>query len=258
MGHAPVLAAKKHQVSARSALFSNSTKVKRYYGKNVDLKVTPASTVKVMTALLVLETLPLDKVVTIGARPTIVQPSKIDVKKGEQYRVRDLLYAILLKSANDAAVALAEAVSGSEAAFVQKMNQRAKKLGAKRTRFANAHGLPTKAEQYSTAYDMYLIFREALKHDFFRNAIERKYMKIYSLSGREIPLRSHNKILFKGWNYPVYGKTGWTRKAQQCFVGYIKIKGDICIISLFGASSRWQDVYHIISRYGGVPLRQVK
>lgn len=201
-----------------------------------------------MTALIVLETLPLDHVVTIGPRPALVQPSMIYLKEGEQYYVRDLLYALLLKSANDAAVALAEAVSGSEAAFARKMNDRAKSLGAKKTHFVNAHGLPSKQEQYSIPYDMYLIFRQAIKHDFFRDAIKHKQMTIRSLAGREIALQSHDKILFKDWKTPVYGKTGWTRKAQQCFLGYAKVGNDICIISLFGVTNRWQDIRYIISR----------
>lgn len=251
----PAWAAKKYKVSAKGVLFSNSTKAKRYYGKKVHQRIVPASTIKVMTALIVLETLPLDKVVTISHRPALVQPSMIYLKEGEQYYVRDLLYALLLKSANDAAVALAEAVSGSEAAFARKMNARAKRLGAKKTYFVNAHGLPSDKEQYSTPYDMYLIFRQAIKNNFFKNAIEHRYKKIRSLAGREITLRSHNKILFKGWKRPVYGKTGWTRKARQCFLGYVKIGNDICIISLFGATKRWQDIRHIISRYGGIVLK---
>ncbi len=250
----PVEAAGGHRVSARSAIFSNSTKGKRYYGKNVDTRVVPASTVKVMTALLVLEKLPLDKVVTVQASATYPQPTKIDVRPGEKYRVSDLLYAVILKSANDAAVVLAEAVAGSEAAFVEMMNRRARQLGAKNTRFQNAHGLPTKASQYTTAYDMYLIFRAALKHPFFRTVIRRKYKTITSLGGRVIKLKSHNKMLFFDWRQKIYGKTGWTRSAQACFVGYVPKGDDICIIAVFGSTTRWDDIKHIVSHYGGIRL----
>lgn len=244
-----------YAVSARAAIFSNSTKVVRYYGKNVHKQVEPASTVKVMTALLVLENLALDEVVTVSRHATHPQPSKIYAEEGERFKVRDLLYAILLKSANDAAVVLAEAVAGSEEAFVRMMNRRAKELNANHTRFINPNGLPSsKGSQYTTPYDMYLIFREAVKHDFFREAVELQYKTIYSVDGRRIPLKSHNKILFFDWNRKLYGKTGWTRAAKACFVGYLKKGNDICIIAVFGCDRRWQDIKHIVSHYGGISL----
>ena len=229
----------------------------RYYGKDVNRKVTPASTVKVMTALLALERLPLNQKIKVSYRATLPQPSKLDVKSGEQYTVENLLYAILLKSANDAAVVLAEGVAGSEAKFVQLMNERARELGAKNTHFVNPNGLPSaKEQQYTTAYDMYLIFREAAKHPFFRNALTLKYKTIQSTAGREIKLKSHNKMLFMGWKSNVWGKTGWTRHAGACFVGYIP-RGkdqDMCIIALFGATDRWNDIKYIIEHYGGIDL----
>ncbi len=132
---------KRYHVSAKAAIFSDSTRVKRLYGKNVHHKVLPASTTKVMTAILVLEKLSLNSHVTVHKRATLVQPSKVHLRPGEKYKVADLLHALLLQSANDAAVVLAEAVAGSEQNFVKLMNQRARQLGAQHTQFANAHGL---------------------------------------------------------------------------------------------------------------------
>ncbi|MDP8267061.1 MAG: serine hydrolase [Candidatus Aceula meridiana] len=253
------LAAKKknHTVSARAAIFSNSTKVKRLYGKNVHAKILPASTVKVMTALLVLEKLSFNKSTGVSKNATYPQPSKIYVKPGERYKIRDLLYAILLNSANDAAVVLAEAVAGTEKKFVKMMNKRARQLGCKHTRFANPHGLPSAGgTQYSTAYDMYLIFRQAIKHPFFTAAIKLKYKTIYSEEGRKIKLKSHNKMLFFNWRRKPYGKTGYTRKAGACFLGHIKKGGDELIIAIFKCKSgqRWKDIKRIISKYGGISL----
>lgn len=245
---------KGYTISARSAIFSDSTKVKRLYGKNVHKKVPPASTTKVMTALLVLEHLPLKKYVTIGPSVTQVQPSKIHLRSGERYRVEDLLCAMLLNSANDAAIVLAEAVSGSHWKFVKLMNQRARQLGARHSQFVNAHGLPTKEKQYTTAYDMYLIFRKALEYSFFQNAIQLKYKTIASQAGRRIQLRSHNKILFTNWGRKVYGKTGYTRAAQACFVGTLKKGSSTFIIAVFGCTRRWEDIKYIVSRYGGITL----
>lgn len=242
-------------ISARSAIFSNSTAGVRYYGKNVHLRVLPASTTKVMTALLVLERLPLDRVLTVSARATRVQPTTIALKVGEQFTVRDLLFAVLMKSANDASIVLAEAVAGSETEFVRMMNNRARELGAVNTRFANSNGLPTpKIKQYTSAYDMYLIFRKAIQNDFFRRVLKLRYHKIVSQGGRTVLLKTHNKILMTNWNQKVYGKTGYTRGAKQCFVGYIMKGNELCIISVFGCSHRWKDIKYIIERYSRIDL----
>ena len=244
-----------NSVTARSAIFSNSTAARRYYGKNVHMRVPPASTTKVMTALLVLEKLPLDQVVTISSRAVQVQPTIVHLRPGEKFLVRDLLFALLLKSANDASVALAEAVSGSEQDFVELMNQRARQLGAKNTRFANSNGLPAKGvKQYTSAYDMYLIFREAIKNDFFKRAIKLRYKTISSRAGRTITLKSHNKILLNDWKQKIYGKTGYTRAAKSCFVGYLMKGKQVCIIAVFGCTRRWDDIKSIVEQYGGIDL----
>jgi len=251
----PAQGAFSSEVSCRSVIFSDSTKVKRLYGKNVHERVLPASTTKVMTALLVLERLPLDQYVTVSARCTKVQPTKLNLRAGEQYQVKDLLYGLLINSANDASIVLAEAVAGSEWKFVQMMNAKAKRIGAKHTKFANSNGLPSKAKQYTTAYDMYLIFRQALKHTFFRRAIKLKYKTIYSKDGRKLALKSHNKLLFQSLKQNIYGKTGWTRAAGGCFVGTTQKGESTLIIGVFGCSSkRWDDIKHIVSKYGKISL----
>ena len=246
--------AARYRDSCKSVIFSDSTKIRRLYGKRVHERVIPASTTKVMTALLVMERLDLDSYVTVSHNATLPQPSKIYVKAGEQYKVRDLLYAILLKSANDAAVVLAEAVSGSHWKFVQQMNQKAKEINAHHTRFANAHGLPSKEKQYTTAYDMYLIFRQAMKYPFFREAIKVKYKDIRTRGGRVVQLKSHNKMLFFDWKRPVYGKTGYTHAAGACFVGTIQKGNSTLIMALFHCKNRWEDIKSIVSIYGGISL----
>lgn len=254
----PVDARKKqdsHRITCRSAIFSDSTIPRRLYGKGVHNRVPPASTTKVMTALLVMERLPLDQYVTVGPRATLVQPTKISLRPGEAYKVGDLLRASLIQSANDASVVLAEAVAGSEEKFVEMMNARARALGAHHTKFVNAHGLPAgRRLQHTTAYDMYLIFRQALRHGFFRAAIKKRYETIYSREGRKITLKSHNKILFNDWKKKIYGKTGYTRAARSCFVGTLDKNAHTLIIAVFGCTDRWNDIRHIVSRYGGVSL----
>lgn len=244
----------KSGISARGAVLMDNGTGKRLYAKNSHTRLLPASTTKVMTALLVLEKLDLDAYVTVSTRAVGMQPSKLNMRPGDKYKVRDLLYGILLNSANDASVVLAEAVAGSEWKFVQMMNERARRLGAKNTKFANSNGLPSKANQYTTAQDMALIFQQALKKDFFRQAIKVKYKTIYSRSGRRHYLKSHNKMLFKGWKKGVYGKTGYTRAARACFVGYVQNGKRSLIVAVFGCSQRWDDIHRIIERYGGVDL----
>ncbi len=246
--------AKGYSVSAKSVIFSDATRVKRLYGKRVHHHILPASTTKVMTALLALERLPLDKVVTVSKRATSAEPSKLYLKPGERIKISELIYAILIKSANDASVVLAEAVAGSEEAFVKLMNKRARKAGARHTKFANASGLPSRERQYSTAYDIYCIFLDALKHPFFKKAVSYKYKTIRTEGGRKFRLKNHNKLLWKGWKKTIRGKTGWTRKAKACFVGYLTKGESTLVIAIFGCSRRWSDIEHIVSQYGGVSL----
>ena len=243
-----------YRVSANTALLWDPATNQRYFDLAADREVFPASTTKVLTALLVLENLPLDKFVTVSAHATQVPQTKLGLRVGESYRVRDLLYGLLLKSANDAAVVLAEAVGGSEGKFVSMMNARAAQLGALHSHFANPHGLPSQGTQFTTAADMSRIFVQALKNDFFRQAITYKYFVIYSKEGHRCFLKSHNKILFSNWKKSVFGKTGWTIEAQSCFVGYIPKGNGILVIAVYGCHRRWTDMKYIIERYGGINL----
>ena len=241
-------------MTANTALLWDPLSNQRYFDLGADREFFPASTTKVLTALLVLENLPLDKFVMVSEHATQVPQTKLGLRAGESYRVRDLLYGLILKSANDAAVVLAEAVGGSEGKFVDMMNARAKQIGAMHSHFANPHGLPSQGAQFTTASDMSLIFTQALKNDFFRQAITFKYLVIYSREGHRLFLKSHNKILFSNWKQHVFGKTGWTIEAQSCFVGYVPRGNGMLIIAVYGCHRRWMDMKYIIERYGHVNL----
>ncbi len=246
---------KAYRLSANSAILIDADHRQRHFGRDADQIVFPASTTKVLTAILVLEKLSLDQYVTVSQRATQAQPTKLGAQAGEQYKVRDLLYALLLKSANDVAIVLAEAVAGSEAEFVAMMNQKARQLGAKHSLFSNPHGLPSPGrKQYTTANDMALIFREAIKNNFFRSAISYKYRIIYSKEGRRSFLKSHNKSLFLNWKRQVFGKTGYTNDAQSCFVGYIPNGKKTLIVAVFGCRKRWDDIKYIVEKYGRIDL----
>ncbi|NLE65312.1 MAG: D-alanyl-D-alanine carboxypeptidase [Elusimicrobia bacterium] len=243
-----------YRVGADAAILLDVRNSHRYYGRDIHQKILPASTLKLMVALFVLEKKKLDDVVVVSNKASQALPSKVYLRPGEKFRVRELLYALLLNSANDVAIALAESVAGSEKKFVEMMNRRAHQLGAKNTLFANSHGLPSVAPQHTTISDMVLIFRAAWKKPFIREALKIKTMTIRSVNGRSIALKSHNKALFLGWKGNIYGKTGYTKAAKACFIGQIEKDGKALIVGVFGSGTRWDDVKHLVEHYGGIDL----
>ena len=166
-------------ITAGSALLLDAATQKVIYAKAPHVPHPPASTTKVMTALVVLEKMPLDRKVRIPSWASSIQPSKVYLRPGETYRVRDLVHASLISSANDAAEVLAVEAAGSSAKFAQWMNEKARRIGCRQTHFVNASGLPP-GNQYSTAYDLALIMREARKNPFIVDSMSRKYHTIYS------------------------------------------------------------------------------
>jgi serine-type D-Ala-D-Ala carboxypeptidase (penicillin-binding protein 5/6) len=243
-----------YRMTAHTAILWDPASHQRLFDLGADREVFPASTTKVLTALLVLENIPLDRYVTVSRHATQMPQTKLGLRAGASYRVRDLLYGLILKSANDAAVVLAEAVGGSEGKFVEMMNVRARQIGATHSHFANPHGLPSPGVQFTTAADMALIFNQALKNGFFRQAITYKYLVIYSKDGRSSLLKSHNRSLFLNWRRHVFGKTGYTNEARSCFVGYIPTGKGILIIAVYGCRKRWTDMKYILERYGHIDL----
>ena len=242
-------------ITAPSALLIDVATQRIIYAKAPHSRRPPASTAKLMTALVVLEKSRLDKVVQIPGWASSIQPSKVYLRRGEHYRVRDLLQAMLISSANDAAEVLAVTTAGSRPRFAQWMNERARRIGCRDTHFANPSGLPS-AKQYSSSYDLALIMREARKSAFIVNALSQKYRSIQSLEGRKIWLRNHNRFL---WQRPrsVIGKTGYTRAGQHCFVGRIQWKGREVLVSLLGSHRLWTDLRILMDYQFGVALYKV-
>ena len=169
---------------------------------NAGAEVYPASTVKLMDLLIILEKverneLSLSDTVTVGAEAAGMGGSQVYLGKGERFTVDDLLYAMTVESANDAAVALAIHVAGSKEAFVEQMNRRAAEIGMKSTRFASPHGLPPSkgdSPDVSTAHDLSLLAREVLKHpEALRYTGCRE--KIFRPDTRPLPMHNHNHLL---------------------------------------------------------------
>jgi len=246
-------------ITATSALLLDQN-ANLIYAKNVNERRAPASTTKILTAIVAMDMLSMDDIITIPSFAEAIQPSKIYLKRGERYYVRDLLRATLMNSANDAATVLAVAAAGSEPAFAAKMNAKARAIGCKRSKFVHASGLPAK-NQYSTAYDMALIMRHSRQYPFVVETLKTRTGTISSLEGRKIALRNHNKMLWKD-SREVVGKTGWTRNAKHCFVGKIGAGSSGAFVSMLGSRSLWKDlkvlVDYVFSKFFGVNKRSTK
>ncbi len=206
------------------------------YAKNSDSRLPPASTAKLMTAIVVMERANLSNIVTISQKVSLVSPLRAGFKKGDRVTIEGLLYAALLKSANDAAVALAEAVAGSEDSFVSLMNQKAVSIGAEHTRFINATGLPGEG-QYITALDLSRIMRHAMSYPKIREILATPVATVSTENGKTVFLRNTDKLL-KPDEEVIAGKTGYTGSARHCFVCAAERNRNTVIVSLLGSPSR--------------------
>ena len=183
-----------------------------------------ASTTKIMTAIIVLEKGDLNSIITISANAASTEGSVMHLKKNEKISVNDLLFGLLIKSGNDAAVALAEAVSGSVEEFCKLMNAKAKELGANDTHFTSPHGLDDD-DHYTTARDLAIIASYAMKKDIFRQIVS---TKTTSVNGHY--LANTNDLLWSAEG--VEGiKTGYTGNAGRCIVLFIN-KNDVQLIAV--------------------------
>ena len=232
---------KEPAVFAESAALIDSFTGEFLYLKNENAIQYPASATKILTALLVIEAGDLDKPVTVDLSDTKVEPTKLELQPGEQYTRRQLLYGLMLKSANDVAMTLARDNAGSVQAFAEKMTRRAAELGATSSHFANPNGLHDPAH-YTTAHDLALIARTAMEQPFFRQVVSTIYYTWKSPKGVIYQLRNHNRLLrhFAGCNGL---KTGYTRAAQQVLVSSTLREGHevISVVLHTNKPGIWED-----------------
>ena len=239
------------QLYAQAFLLMNQDDGRVLMEKNADTRMNPASTTKIMTALLAIENANLDDQVTISgnadASSFSADAQVCGLAKGEVWTLRDLLGALLLYSGNDAATAIAEYVGGSEEAFVNMMNRRAQELMANGTHFMNPHGLHDD-NHYTTAYDLYLIFNECIKHEDFVNIIQSEAYTAYYTdvdgNSQEALFTPTNLYAQGEVDVPenvtiVGGKTGTTDEAGYCLILMEKDSSDNPYISIvMGASEK--------------------
>ena len=202
-------------VAAEGAAVLDSFSGTFLWEKNADIRYFPASATKILTALLVIESGHLDDLVTVELSDTKVEPSSLDLKPGETYTRRQLLYGLLLKSANDVAMTLARDNAGSVADFAEKMTKRAAEFGAKNSHFMNPNGLHH-PQHYTTPHDLALIGRAAMQLPTFREIVRTQTYDWQCPRG-VVPLTNHNRLLTR---YPgcIGLKTGFTNPAQQVLV----------------------------------------
>ena len=230
---------------APSAVLLDGATQEIIYARDPYAKRAPASTTKLLTVMVALDHLSLDQIVQIPSGLEYIQPSKIGLHAGERFYVRDLVKAALIKSANDAAEALAILTAGSRSEFSRLMNQKVKSIGGSGSHFVNPNGLPASG-QYSTAYDLARIMMAASKYPFIVSTLKIRSAVISSLGGRKIPLNNCNKMLWRSGG--VIGKTGWTRTARHCFAGRVLSGGRVIFVGLMGSQRRqylWLDLRRI-------------
>ncbi len=208
------------------------------YSKNADVPRAVASTTKIMTAMLVLERATGSETVTVSPYAASTGGATLGLKAGEIRSVDELLHALMLVSANDAAVALAEHVGGSEPGFADIMNERAAQLGAEQTHFTVPHGLASGAEHYSTARDLAIIARAALEDtDFVDLVATRRWTWTTEEDPGRRELRNSNALLDR---YPpaIGVKTGFTNESGYCLVAGADAAGRSVIAVILGSPTR--------------------
>jgi len=229
-------------VSAQGAIIMDADSKVVLYSKNPDLRFSTASTAKIMTALSALDYFKTTDILTV--RQATSDGSVINLFAGEQMSFENLLYAMLLPSANDAALAISQNYPGEEPAFVQKMNSKAKELKLYNTHYSDPAGLVDSGD-YTTPFDLARLSSFAIKNNTFKQIVNTKEKVIYDTTGASIyPLQNLNKLLgIDGVNGI---KTGYTEEAGQVLVTSKDEKGKTVIIVVMGSEDRFSDTAKLL------------
>ncbi|HYF82876.1 MAG TPA: D-alanyl-D-alanine carboxypeptidase family protein [Clostridia bacterium] len=227
--------------SARAAVIMDVNSGRILYSKNMNEKLAMASTTKIMTSLVAIESGKLEEMVTVSKKASHTEGSSIYLREGERHTVHDLVYAIMLRSGNDAAVAVAEHIGGSVEGFADLMNRKAQEIGAENTQFANPHGLDA-AGHYTTAHDLALITAYALRNPVFANIVSSKKKTIEGPPNEswDRVMINKNKMLwqFEGGNGV---KTGYTQKAGRCLVSSATRDGMQLVCVVLNCGPMWNE-----------------
>ena len=247
--------------SAAAAILVDADSGRVLYEQNANAKMLIASTTKIMTALVAIREGNLSDMVTVKREATLTEGSSMYLKEGERLTLETLLYGLMLCSGNDAAVAIAEHVGGSQAGFVRLMNETARELGMAHTSFANPNGLDAETH-YSTARDMAVLACAAMENETFTRIVSTRTVTI---GGRT--MTNHNKLL--SWSEGCIGlKTGYTKAAGRTLVSCMEKNGQRLVAVTLQDGNDWAD-HQALYEYGfavypakrltvlGQPLRRV-
>ena len=225
----------KPTINSRRYVIYDRLSGKALYGKDENKQTAMASTTKILTSLIIVGNCDLQETVTIDKKAAAVGGSRLGLKEGDKITVNDLLYGLMLRSGNDAAVALARYVAGSTDEVASLMNHKAKELGLKRSHFVTPHGLDNE-KHYTTAYELAKLTDYALKNETIRKIVNTKVASI-KINGDTREIRNTNELL--GNVEGVYGvKTGFTNNAGRCLVTAVKRENLDLIIVVLGADTR--------------------
>jgi len=231
------------QISARSVMVMDAESGGTIFEKMPDNPRQPASTIKIITGMIALKSLKKDDVIDVSNRAAGMPSSKIYLDPNQNYQANDLINAVLLASANDASVALAEKIAGSEDKFANLMTLSARMWGARNTVCRTASGLTADGQQ-STARDLANLFRYAMQNDEFARRMREKF--ISTSYGKT--LRNHNRALWR-LDGAVGGKTGYTVAARQTYVGQFSRDDQTIVVAIMGSESMWADLEKLVN-YG--------
>lgn len=227
-------------VSARSYIVTDDVG-KELFSRDPDVRMAPASTAKLLTALVAAESCPLDKCIEITSVHTATEGSLMYLRQGERLSLKDLLFGLLLASGNDAALAVAELAGGDIGAFVQMMNEKAAELGMDSSRFSNPSGLPDE-NNYTTARDLSRLIAEFSKNE---TLMEISGTREAVVSGRTVV--NHNRLLTSVAGVDG-GKTGYTKSAGRCLVTTAQRNGRRVFVVTLNAPEDWSDHETLYSR----------
>ncbi|MCD8238319.1 MAG: D-alanyl-D-alanine carboxypeptidase [Clostridiales bacterium] len=245
--------AEEPEIKSRSAVLIDADSGRVLWGLDPENPMPMASTTKIMTCIYTIENCDLEDEVVVSKNAASAPKVKLFLSEGERVRLKDLLYALMLRSSNDAAVAIAEHVSGTSEEFCKALTKKAALIGAKDTVFETPNGLDS-GNHHSTALDMALITRYALKNETFREIIK---TPAYSFSSdkRSYSLTNADRLLTE-YSGAIGVKTGYTGKAGHCFVGAAERDGmtliSVVLASGWGAqgkAAKWSDTKAILN-YG--------
>ncbi|WP_232362483.1 D-alanyl-D-alanine carboxypeptidase family protein [Desulfogranum mediterraneum] len=239
------------QISSKCVMVMDADSGRTLYALAPDTPRQPASTIKVLTGSIALKSLQDQDRVGVSRKASRMPRSKVYLDPRKKYLADDLINAVLLASANDASVALAEEIGGDERKFAHMMNLRAKFWGAKRTICKTASGLTARGQQ-STARDLANIFRHAMKDPEFSRRMYKR--KVTTSDGKT--LYNHNKALWRVRGTQG-GKTGYTAAARQTYVGQFSRDGETIIVAIMGSETMWSDVKKLVD-YGFRKKQQIR